>query len=240
MCGRYSLHAPAEEIARVFSLSQADNGLLCDVGPRYNIAPATPVLAVRQSKEGGEREPAWFRWGLIPHWLKETGKGPLLINARGETVAEKQAFRTSFRHRRCLVIADGFFEWQVLHGRKQPHHFQIDNGALFAFAGIWDRWDGGNGDSVESCAIITTRANDPVSLVHDRMPVVLSRDSWDMWLHQYQDDRTLKETLRALMIPFARDRMVGFPVSTIVNSSKNDVSACVEPVGPALSMGDVS
>ncbi len=237
MCGRYSLFAPPEEVARIFAVLPEEAGRVLDVGPRYNVAPTTEVAVVRQS--GGEpgRDLAHLRWGLIPHWSKEAGRGPLLINARGETIAEKPAFRSSFRDRRCLVIADGFFEWQKLPDRKQPYHFQVDDGALFAFAGIWDRWGRPGGEVVESCAIITTRANDLAGLVHDRMPVILPPESWEAWLQPGQQDRTARESLRSLLCPLPSERMSVYPVSTIVNGSRNDVRDCVEPVGPSLQIG---
>jgi putative SOS response-associated peptidase YedK len=236
MCGRYTLFASPEEIAGIFSLPVPETARVLQGEPRYNIAPTTKVAAVRWSEGGDGRELVTFRWGLIPHWAKETKSGPLLINARGETVADKPAFRSAFRARRCLVIADGFYEWQKLLDRKQPHYFQVDNGALFAFAGIWDRWEqsGGDGEVVESCAIITTRANDLAKLVHDRMPVILSQESWDTWLRDVQYDRTQQHTLRSLVCPFPNARMSAVPVSTIVNSARNDTQDCVEPIGPSL------
>jgi putative SOS response-associated peptidase YedK len=237
MCGRYSLYASSAEVARFVSVSPSDVSRVLAAGPRYNIAPTTEVAVVRQKADPGERELALLRWGLIPAWAKEAGKGPLLINARAETVAEKPSFRASFRNRRCLVIADGFFEWQKLPDRKQPHHFQIDGGALFAFAGLWDRWERCEGEAIESCAILTTRANELTGFVHDRMPVILCREFWDTWLTQSRDDPHRDETLQALLTPFPADRMIVFPVSAAVNSPRNDVPDCVEPVGPPLQTG---
>lgn len=236
MCGRYTLFASPEEIAGIFNLPVTDVSRVLGSGPRFNIAPTTDVAAIRWSESEATRELVPFRWGLVPHWAKEMKSGPLLINARGETVADKPAFRSSFRTRRCLVIADGFYEWQKLLDRKQPHYFQVDDGALFAFAGIWDRWElgGGGGDVVESCAIITTRANELTKLVHERMPVILSQDSWDTWIRDAQYDRIQQHTLRSLLNPFPNERLRAVPVSTIVNNARNDSSECVEPVGPAL------
>ena len=238
MCGRYSLYALPDEVARIFAVPLPDASRVLNAGPRYNIAPTTDVAVVRQSPETDERELALLRWGLIPHWAKEFGKGPLLINARGETVAEKPAFRSSFRSRRCLVIADGFFEWQKLPDRKQPHHFQVDRGALFAFAGIWDKWGRPGAGDVESCAIITTRANELAGLVHDRMPVILPSESWDTWLRPGQLDRTAVDALKSLLCPFPADGLNVYPVSAVVSSPRNNVLECVEPVGSSLELGD--
>ena len=242
MCGRYTLFASPEEVAGIFNLSVLETLRVLDSGPRYNIAPTTQVAVVRSTGTGDGREIVPLRWGLVPHWAKETQSGPLLINARGETVADKPAFRSSFRSRRCLVIADGFFEWQKLADRKQPHYFQVDGGSLFAFAGIWDRWEekGADGNTVESCAIITTKANELATMVHERMPVILSEESWDSWICDVQYDRTQQHTLRSLVRSFPHERMSVVPVSTVVNNARNDTSDCVEPIGPAIEVSEPS
>ena len=237
MCGRFSLYALPDDIARIFAVLPSDSKRVLDAGPRYNVAPTTDVVVVRQSAKSENRELALLRWGLIPHWAKNSGEGPLLINARGETVADKPAFRSSFRYRRCLVIADGFYEWQKLHDRKQPYHFRVNDGAPFAFAGIWDRLELNEGGSVESCAIITTRANELTGLVHDRMPLILGPDSWETWMSPGSDERTQRMSLQSLLCPYPADSMTVYPVSTLVNSPKNDVPDCVEPIGPALQVG---
>lgn len=242
MCGRYTLFASPEEVAGVFNLPLPDVTQVLEGGPRYNIAPTSEVAVIRWSGADTGPELARLRWGLVPHWAKETKSGPLLINARGETVADKPAFRSSFRSRRCLLIANGFFEWQKLLDRKQPHYFQVDDGALFVFAGIWDRWERGGGDSeaIESCAIITTRANELTKLVHERMPVILSQESWDTWIRDEQYDRTLQHALRSLIYPFPETRMSAVPVSTVVNSARNDTPDCVAPIGPPLEVANPS
>jgi putative SOS response-associated peptidase YedK len=240
MCGRFSLYASPEEVARVFAVSPLDASRILATGPRFNIAPTTAVAAVRHSAIHRAREIVLLRWGLIPSWAKEAGKGPLLINARAETVAEKPSFRSSFRLRRCLVIADGFFEWQKLSDRKQPYHFQVDDGAVFAFAAIWDRWERNEGDSVESCAILTTRSNQLMSPIHDRMPVILASDTWETWLRRDDDDRKRNEELQSLLSPFPADRMRAFPVSALVSSPRTDVPDCVVPAGPLFHGGDSS
>lgn len=236
MCGRYTLFASPEEVARFFSLPLSEVSSVLEQGPRYNIAPTTQVPVVRSAGTEPDRELVLLRWGLIPHWAKDTKSGPLLINARGETVAEKPAFRSSFRYRRCLMIADGFYEWQKLADRKQPHHFRVDGGDLIAFAGIWDRWEpaGGKGDPVESCSIITTQANELAKLVHDRMPVILPHEWWDTWLGESAQETKRDDTLQSLLKPYPAEKMSVVPVSTLVNSPRNDSPDCVAPVGPPL------
>jgi len=231
MCGRFSLFATPEEIANFFSVRLPEAGSTRGSGPRYNVAPTSEVMAVRQSDDGERRELAMLRWGLVPQWAKGPGNGPLMINARAETVAEKPAFRGPFRSRRCLVIANGFFEWKKSPQGKQPYYFQVDGGDLFAFAGIWDVWKGGAVEACESCAIITTTANDVTKPVHDRMPVILEDQSWETWLQGARDPVPSPEDLQRLLRPFPAERMSAFPVSTIVNSPKNDVAECVVPFG---------
>ena len=160
-------YAPREAIAEAFDLADVPELL-----PRYNIAPTQPVPVVRLDRASGEREIALLQWGLIPSWADDPAIGHRLINARAETVAEKTAFHTPFQKRRCLVVADGFYEWAEVNGAKQPHYFQLKDGSPFAFAGLWERWSKGE-KPIESCTLLTTEANDVVSLVHDRMPIIL-------------------------------------------------------------------
>jgi putative SOS response-associated peptidase YedK len=239
MCGRYTLHAQPDDVACVFAVPTSAARQVLAAGPRFNIAPTTQVAAVRPAGDAGGRELLRLRWGLVPHWTKDPEKGPLLINARAETVAEKPAFRTSFRSRRCLLLADGFYEWRKLPTGKQPYHFKVDEGAVFAFAGIWDRWESDGAEQIDSCAIITTRANELMRPVHDRMPVILGSESWDAWLDPHRSEPRSLEPLQALLHPFPTERMTGFPVSTLVNNPGNDVPACVDPVGPRLDGGSV-
>lgn len=229
MCGRFTLFVTPEEIANVFSVSHSEAGRLLGGGPRYNVAPTTEVATVRQGKGGDGRVLSMLRWGLVPHWAKGPGAGPLMINARAETIAEKPAFRSSFRSRRCLVIANGFYEWKKSPEGKQPHYFQVDDGALFAFAGIWDAWSGREKEECESCAIVTTAANELTKPVHDRMPVILDRSSWDIWLRCGREDSPPLENLQSLLQPFPGERMSVYTVSSIVNNPRNDVPDCVEP-----------
>jgi len=215
MCGRYTLRSRGS--GKFYGVPESDLPFLA---PRYNIAPtqAVPVIVAR----GGERRLAAFQWGLIPSWSKEP-KG--FINARAETLADKPSFSESFQRRRCLIPADGFYEWQR-HGRsKQPYFFQMKDEAPFAFAGIWDRWQG-RGLSITSCAIITTTPNELLATIHDRMPVILDADGQEKWLRS--DARTAE--LTGVLVPFPESRMKSFPVSSRVNGAAADDAELVEEV----------
>jgi putative SOS response-associated peptidase YedK len=221
MCGRYSLHANPEVIALYFKL-----GILPELRPRYNIAPSSQVLAVRQDKG---RVADLYRWGLIPGWARDPAIGNKLANARGETVAEKPSFRSAFKRWRCLIPASGFYEWKAVAGRKQPYYIHPKDAPLFAFAGLTERWNGPDGP-VHSCAIITTEANELMRGIHDRMPVILEPGDFDAWL-----DPANQETgeLKALLRPCPAERMAAHPVSTRVNTPKNDEPGLLEPVESA-------
>jgi putative SOS response-associated peptidase YedK len=215
MCGRYTLRSRGSDKFYGVPLSQ-----LPFLAPRYNIAPTqgVPVIVAR----GAERKLATFQWGLIPSWSKEP-KG--FINARAETLPEKPSFSESFERRRCLIPADGFYEWQR-HGRsKQPYFFQMKDEAPFAFAGIWDKWQG-SGLSITSCAIITTTANELLATIHDRMPVILDPDAQARWLRR----DALPAELTEMLVPFPAARMKSFPVSSRVNGPKADDSQLIEEV----------
>jgi putative SOS response-associated peptidase YedK len=179
MCGRYSLTSPTEAVRRMFDFPEQPN-----LAVRVNIAPSQDVAAVRLGADGASaRHFAWLRWGLIPSWAKEPGIGNRMINARAETIAEKPAFRAAFRRRRCLIPADGFYEWKTERGRKQPYRIALEGGAPFAFAGLWERWEGaGEAGAVESCTIATTEANARLKAIHHRMPVILAPEAYDLWL----------------------------------------------------------
>jgi putative SOS response-associated peptidase YedK len=168
-----------------------------------------------------------MHWGLIPSWAKEPDIGNRLINARSETVSEKPSFRSAFKRRRCLVPTDGFYEWQRLNKRKQPHYIRMGDGEPFAFAGLWEHWEGQDETVIESCAILTTEANAFVRPIHNRMPVIVEPGNYDLWL-EAEPDRT--GALAQLMRPFSGDRLTAFPISTWVNSPKNDDARCVEPI----------
>jgi putative SOS response-associated peptidase YedK len=213
VCGRFALYTPQEAVVRLFRLDDA-----APLSPRYNIAPTQPVLAVRADEPAG-REARMLRWGLVPFWAKDTGIGSRMINARGETIAEKPAFRQAFRRRRCLIPADGFYEWQKVPGGKQPWFISARDEVPLAFAGLWERWDNrGTEDPVESCTIVTTAANATLAPLHDRMPVILGADAWDSWLAADTPSATLLDMLR----PAANDLLAARPVSRRVNSPAND------------------
>ena len=220
MCGRYTLKTHAEVLAEHFELPEVPW-----FEPRYNIAPTQPVAVVRAGSEGGGRELSMLRWGLIPSWADDPSIGNRMINARAETVAEKSAYRSAFRHRRCLVPADGFYEWAKANGAKQPHYFQLKDGGPFAFAGLWERWAKGE-KPIESCTLLTTEANDVVSPVHDRMPIILEPKDYGGWL---DPQRRRLEDVSAILRPFPADRMVAYPVGRWVNDPRHDDPRCVEP-----------
>lgn len=219
MCGRYSLSTPGDEIAEVFGLTES-----LELEPRFNIAPTQPAPVIRVAD--GSRVAAMCRWGLIPSWAKDTSIGSRLINARGETVFEKPAYRDSFEHRRCLVVADGFYEWRRLGGHKQPYYFSRSTGEPFAMAGLWDRWRQGD-ERLETFTVVTTDANREVARVHDRMPVMLSPADWPLWMNP---ENRGDKAVRRLMRPAADASLATRPVSTFVNSPANDSSHCVEAV----------
>jgi putative SOS response-associated peptidase YedK len=215
MCGRYSLTTPVEAVGRLFEVAERPN-----LPPRYNIAPSQQAPVVRADAAGG-RVLAPMRWGLIPSWAKEAKIGYRMINARAETVAEKPAFRSAFRHRRCLVPADGFYEWRKLGATKQPYRISRADGAPFAFAGLWERWRAPDGAVIDSFTIITTVANDLLRPIHDRMPVILDPADFGPWLEAGGVGR---------LPPYAGAKLVAIPVSTRVNSPKHDDPACIAPL----------
>jgi putative SOS response-associated peptidase YedK len=225
MCGRYAMFAPPDEIARIFRLPKEEVHRIFDFGPRYNVAPSDMVPAVRIAEDRSGREPALLRWGLVPHWASSNEVSARTINARAETLADKPAFRDPFRSRRCLVVTTGFYEWQKLPGRKQPHFICLPNNEPFAFAGLWDRWEG-RGGPTESCTIVTTDANRTLRRIHERMPVVLEPADYDVWLDVELRDR---RQLLPLLKPFPDERLTCYPVSTAVNKPENDIPECVEP-----------
>ena len=210
MCGRYSLTTPLEGVQQLFGIDAMPN-----LAARYNIAPTQPVVVIRRSEAGG-RELTHMRWGLVPSWAKEVNSGPLLINARADTVAEKPSFRNAFRRRRCLIPADGFYEWQPRpSGPKQPMRIALPGNAPFAFAGIWEHWQAAEGSELESCAIVTTDANAQLYDIHSRMPVILKPENYDIWLNAEPD------VAATLTHPYD-GAMVAYPVSRDVNSVRND------------------
>ena len=216
MCGRFTLYTDPEAVGRQFGLAPPDG-----LGARYNIAPSQSLLAVRQTRQG--REFARFRWGLVPFWAKSDKIGYRMINARAETVAAKPAFRAAYRHRRCLIPADGFYEWAPGPDGKQPYYIRMKDGEVFALAGLWERWEG-EGGVLESCTLIVTQANPLMAPIHDRMPVILHQDDYTRWLDTGHVD---PEALAALLKPYPGRELVAFPVSTHVNSPKHDDASCI-------------
>ena len=217
MCGRYTLISDRRAVARLLALDDAP-----ELFPRYNVAPTLSILAVRQGAE--KREAVTLQWGLFPSWSKEAS-GSGLINARAETVADKPAFRSAFRRRRCLVPADGFFEWQARPRGKQPFLFRRPDGAPFAIAGLWETWTAPDGSAVETCALLTTQANAVVRPVHERMPVLLGGADFGHWL----DPAAASEDLLSLLRPAAEDDLTALAVQPFVNSARHEGPRCIEP-----------
>jgi putative SOS response-associated peptidase YedK len=225
VCGRFTLRAPASVLAEQFAVYDVS-----PIGPRFNVAPTQPVAAVRLAPPPGDaqRQLVALRWGLIPGWAKDAAIGNRMINARAETVAEKPAYRSSFRRRRCLILADGFYEWQKTGGQKQPYFIHMCDDRPFAFAGLWEAWHGPDDCPIESCALITTEPNDLVGPIHNRMPVILRPEDHDLWL-----DASIQqpERLQPLLRPYPPEEMDAYPVTTFVNSPANDHPRCIEPSG---------
>ncbi len=220
MCGRYTLKSPIHILAEEFGIT----GPLPEVRPSYNVAPGRNVAAVLDGGDGGRRLEV-LKWGLVPSWAKDPGIGNRMINARSETAAEKPSFRKAMKERRCLILADGFYEWRKMGNGKQPYHARMADGRPFAFAGLWERWER-DGEELRTCAILTTGANDLMRPVHDRMPVILPREEYEMWL-----DPELRDPapLLPLLAPYPSEAMTVYPVSRAVNRPSNDGPACVEP-----------
>jgi len=219
MCGRYRLSRRKQILEEHFDTVSGEE----DWTPRYNIAPTQPVPIIRQHPKEPRRELSLVRWGLIPWWAKDASGSAKMINARSETAATQPAFRDALKTRRCLIPADGFYEWQKTGQIRQPHCFEVDGGQLFAFAGLWDRWKDAEGKKVETCSILTTAANAVTSAIHDRMPVILDQDSFDLWLDPGIKDAA---TVSDLLKPYDAQRMRAYPVSTRLNQVQNDDAEC--------------
>ncbi len=226
MCGRFVLIAPGETLIEQFTLNPDVIPSLSNLAPRYNIAPTQPVLAVRLAPDSGERELALFRWGLIPSWAKDLSIGSRLINARSETVTDKPSFRAAFKRRRCLIPADGFYEWQRQGNKKQPIYIHSHDDRPFALAGLWETWQGGDGSVIDSCTILTTEPNELMGPIHNRMPVILEPPDYDLWLHAEPDPDQGLHLLR----PYPAPKMRTYPVSTLVNNPRNDSPDCIQPL----------
>jgi putative SOS response-associated peptidase YedK len=218
MCGRFNILTNLHEVATLFGVSKPP-----DFPKRYNVSPTQTIPIVKA--EDGKRSIALVRWGLIPSWAKDAKIAYSLINARGETVATKPAFRSAFKKRRCLIPATGFYEWEKRGTKKLPHHFHLKANALFAFAGLWECWHPPEGDPLESCTIVTTEANELVKPFHDRMPVILPHDVHEQWLTPAEEP----DDLIGLLKPYPPSKMAEEEVSTLVNSPKNDRPECLQP-----------
>jgi putative SOS response-associated peptidase YedK len=230
MCGRFTLRTPATVLIEHFDIDVHNETQLALFDPRYNIAPTQDVIVVRADAATGRRAASMMRWGLLPSWTKQITSGPPVINARSETLAEKPAFRTALRSRRCLIPADGFYEWQLTpgggKGKKQPCYIHRPDGNPFAFAGLWETWKSPDSQLViESCTIVTTSANAALASLHDRMPVILAPNDYGLWL-----DANVSEPakLQHMLAPCGNDELVAEPVSTHVNRVANDDPRCIE------------
>ncbi len=217
MCGRYNLITDAEALIDFFEIEQT---LFNHSGPRYNIAPGQDVPVIRRTAQG--RELIAARWGLVPHWSKESKPGYSTINARAESVADKPAYRDPFRHKRCLIPASGFYEWKQEGGQKTPWHIHLPDSEMFAFAGLWDHWNKA-GEGFDSCTIIVTTANETMRSIHDRMPVILNKAQYNTWLNT---DHFSRSQLQSMLMPYT-GLMNTHPVSRHVNSPRHDDPACL-------------
>jgi putative SOS response-associated peptidase YedK len=223
MCGRYTLISAPQAIRALFRYEELPN-----FPPRHNIAPTQPVMIVRL--KDGKREAALVRWGLLPSWVKDPREFSLLINARGESVLDKPAFRAAMRRRRCLIPADGFYEWPQHGGAKRPHYIRQRSGEPMAFAGLWETWTGPNGEEMETAAIVTTSANRLLVPIHNRMPVIVPPEAFDFWLDPNVDG----VTAAALIGPAPEDLLEVYPVSNAVNRVANDMPQLIEPAAGEL------
>jgi len=229
MCGRFALVATAQQIAEEFGVSLAEGKIGpggIELAPRYNIAPSQPVLAVRENAVG-ERELTHFAWGLVPSWAPDPSWGARMINVRAETSAEKPAFRNALRRRRCIIPASGFYEWEKAKGVKQPWFFRGRDGRLLGLAGIWEVWNGPQGEYIETCAILTVPAVAPVARLHDRMPAILSREAYGPWLDRHLEK---PEKIKEILEQTEANVLECYRVSPIVNSPTHDVPECIAPL----------
>jgi putative SOS response-associated peptidase YedK len=222
MCGRFTLHTPAAQIIDTFKLTDISAQ---ELTPRYNIAPSQNIPIIRDTE--ARREMVMARWGLIPGWSKESRTKYSTINARIESAAEKPAYRTPFKRQRCLIPADGFYEWKQVNGNKIPYHIRMRDGKVFAFAGLWDHW-GGKDDSIESCTIIVMPSNDVMKPIHERMPAIIAHAHYDSWLNSSVTD---KQEIMQYLTSAPSSQLTAYPVSTRVNSPGNNDERCIQPAG---------
>ncbi len=221
MCGRFAFRSTRKKVTEVLPLFEVP-----ELQPRYNIAPTQPVAVARIVPESLRKEVTFLNWGLLPGWVDDPKVGQRMINARAETVATKPSFRAAFKRRRCLILADGFYEWQKVGNKKQPYFIHLKNNELFTFAGLWEHWER-NGNVVESCAIITTEANELIQSLHIRMPVILPSSVHERWLDPQNQTGS---GLASLLVPYPKEEMAYFPVDTHVNNARNEDAGCIQPL----------
>ena len=220
MCGRFSLHTPESQVREAFNLEHTEP---LGLKVRYNITPSQQIPITRDTETS--REMVMAQWSLVPSWSKEPKTKYSTINARIETVAEKPTYRTPFKRKRCLIVADGFYEWKVVNGNKIPHHIRMKNGGVFAFAGLWDHWEG-ESESLDSCVIITTPSNEVMQQIHERMPAIIAPAHYDWWLDARITD---KQEIMQYLASAPSNQLTTYPVSTWVNSPRNNDERCIQP-----------
>jgi len=225
MCGRFVQNSPLQIIQQIFNTDK----VLFEVIPNYNVAPTQKILAI--INQDNENKLEKLHWGLVPFWANDISMGSRMINARAETVSQKPGFRNAFRKRRCVIPADGFYEWKGEKGHKQPYYITVPSGKPFAFAGLWETWVDKENDEksvYKSCTIITTAASEPLSSIHHRMPAILDPEFHEKWLNEkIQNPKNLEIILRDGLIY----DMIYYPVSKLVNSVKNNDPNCIKPIG---------
>ncbi len=226
MCGRFTMTIDPTHLQEAFPWAIIPN----ELNPRYNIAPSQPIAVIPNS---GENILSMYTWGLIPSWSKDPTIGNRMINARAETLAEKPSFRNAYRRRRCLILADGFYEWKQEPNRnsKTPMYIHMKNRNPFAFAGLWELWNSPDGSEIRSCTIITTQPNSLLEPIHNRMPVILPPDAYSRWLDPGEKQPA---QLNELLIPFHSSEMEAYPVSKMVNNTQNDSADLIHPIGDTI------
>jgi putative SOS response-associated peptidase YedK len=223
MCGRFTLTMDPDHLQAAFPWATIPG----DFNPRFNIAPSQPVAVIPNT---GDNILTMYKWGLIPSWSKDPSIGDRMINARAETLSEKPSFRNALRRRRCLILADGFYEWKQVPSSKskQPVFIQMKDGRPFAFAGLWEIWSAPDGSEIRSCTIITTQPNSLVESIHNRMPAILTPENYSIWLKV--GDQPADEMLK-LLLPYPADEMIAYPVSRLVNTPQYDSPELIKPIG---------
>jgi putative SOS response-associated peptidase YedK len=223
MCGRFTLTADPADLQAAFEWVDFGNAQL---SPRYNIAPTQPIAVVANT---GANKLDFFSWGLVPFWAKDPSIGSRMINARAETLAEKPSFKNAFRRRRCLILADGFYEWQKIPGEKKklPLYIHLKDNKPFAFAGLWEEWNSADGSQILSATIITTEPNEKIKPIHNRMPVILPESAYEAWL---QPGEASLQKLNDLLRPYEAGQMETYPVSRMVNNPRNNQPVCIQPL----------